>query len=720
MASAGEVIGADSAVEAVLKADKNFIPVLCHLLKIQVCPLCSMRVLNIRSRVYSSKPPSPSAVLKCLHHRGLAPSGFEADSQSQDAPCIVCLGILHSFHSSDPRALVISSTLSDNQNIRSVSGECGSIAANETLREGVSINVNGISTAEKNGVEAGREGHVSGPKVTGTSEERHSGAECRNGENNASITSGPDAVTTAQATCTTPTASGTLLMSESSEQTAGRGISGGGERGRSEDGGGTGRPALSRSSDAGSLHGRSAGALEKVALLVKEGGHEIKSYCMEVTLPGTVIIREYCVWYRLRQAFPSMAHFSSLPGSDAFPVVSLKEAIKWAMIDPLDEALGVKYDANSDFRIALLYSHAETAHEVTPLLQLGAAGGRNRKRGRGGRQSSGVGDGSRGGDDGEVSGQRANSRPHYDDGGRNTTGHVAVAALRESSEEGESMGVVKRALGQLRTAQAFRAYYPRPLNNVTTICSLQVLTWRNSVYVGGRYLKYSRTVSQSRWLLADDERMGDSSVQEIIADEVIPFFKGDGYKFQAAGREDIDVRMLGNGRPFLLEIINARVLPPPPVFKEIKERINGRKEKWVGVRSLQLMGPEAAGLLREGESDKQKVYRALVWLSRPVSAEDSEKLLKCKELVLQQKTPIRVLHRRSPLIRERSIHSMSCELVPGSPHFMHLNMVTQAGTYVKEFVHGDFGRTQPNVGSLLGCQADIVELDVMDIKMDFL
>ncbi len=30
-----------------------------------------------------------------------------------------------------------------------------------------------------------------------------------------------------------------------------------------------------------------------------------------------------------------------------------------------------------------------------------------------------------------------------------------------------------------------------------------------------------------------------------------------------AGREDFDVRMLGSGRPFVLEIINARAAVPP-------------------------------------------------------------------------------------------------------------------------------------------------------------
>ena len=41
-----------------------------------------------------------------------------------------------------------------------------------------------------------------------------------------------------------------------------------------------------------------------------------------------------------------------------------------------------------------------------------------------------------------------------------------------------------------------------------------------------------------------------------------------------------------------------------------------------------------------------------------------------------------------------------------------LTLATQAGTYVKEFVHGDFGRTEPNVAQILGCDVDIIALDV--------
>ena len=42
--------------------------------------------------------------------------------------------------------------------------------------------------------------------------------------------------------------------------------------------------------------------------------------------------------------------------------------------------------------------------------------------------------------------------------------------------------------------------------------------------------------------------------------------------------------------------------------------------------------------------------------------------------------------------------------------------------YVKEFIHGDFGRTVPCVADLMGLcpnDVDIIELDVEDIDLDW-
>jgi tRNA U54 and U55 pseudouridine synthase Pus10 len=45
------------------------------------------------------------------------------------------------------------------------------------------------------------------------------------------------------------------------------------------------------------------------------------------------------------------------------------------------------------------------------------------------------------------------------------------------------------------------------------------------------------------------------------AAQLAPHLRADRIKFMAAGREDMDVRMLGGGRPFVLEVLNARELP---------------------------------------------------------------------------------------------------------------------------------------------------------------
>lgn len=49
-------------------------------------------------------------------------------------------------------------------------------------------------------------------------------------------------------------------------------------------------------------------------------------------------------------------------------------------------------------------------------------------------------------------------------------------------------------------------------------------------------------------------------------------------------------------------------------------------------------------------------------------------------------------------------------------------MRTQAGTYVKEFVHGDFGRCTPHLGALLpggsaATHTEILQLDVLEVHM---
>ena len=52
----------------------------------------------------------------------------------------------------------------------------------------------------------------------------------------------------------------------------------------------------------------------------------------------------------------------------------------------------------------------------------------------------------------------------------------------------------------------------------------------------------------------------------------------------------------------------------------------------------------------------------------------------------------------------------------GSARWALLEIVASAGTYIKEFAHGDLGRTRPSLASLLGCAVDILQLDVVGLE----
>lgn len=59
------------------------------------------------------------------------------------------------------------------------------------------------------------------------------------------------------------------------------------------------------------------------------------------------------------------------------------------------------------------------------------------------------------------------------------------------------------------------------------------------------------------------------------------------------------------------------------------------------------------------------------------------------------------------------------DVFKGREDLFKLTVTTQAGTYVKEFVHGDFNRTKPNIGQIIGADVDILALDVTSINLDW-
>ena len=250
-------------------------------------------------------------------------------------------------------------------------------------------------------------------------------------------------------------------------------------------------------------------------------------------------------------------------------------------------------------------------------------------------------------------------------------------------------------------------------------CDIVVTFYHQPLFIGGRYNKYSRELSQSPWIV-DGVKKTEYSVQELIVPAVKQTFGCREIKFSSSGREDSDVKMLGNGRPFLLELLEPKVGCAgytSGILSEVEQTINDTSLGLIRIRNLKWIDKGRTTAIKQGEENKVKYYSALVVTTKHFAADQLCFLNDTKELEISQKTPIRVLHRRPLIARQKTIHSMKAQYI-NEKHFL-LHLCTSAGTYVKEFVHSDFGRTVPSLCSILKQQVHIINLDVEEVEMDW-
>ncbi|CAK9294087.1 unnamed protein product [Gordionus sp. m RMFG-2023] len=366
---------------------------------------------------------------------------------------------------------------------------------------------------------------------------------------------------------------------------------------------------------------------------------------------------------------------------------------------------------------------------------------------------------------------------------------------------------------------------------------------RNPIFLAGRYNKYSRRLSQTPWLINNNPVQTNGlepiSLEEIIKNAVTTLIlphcpcASQAITFSASGREDVDVRCLGEGRPFCLEINDCRSSPhkiftgpsdiTDNILRQVETDVNAFRvikiqpstpssysslnhrfklsegpnlttadlmidtSRLISIKDMQMVSKEDVKLfLKQGETTKSKSYKALCFTSTPLFSpfRDSDNLQEnCNEynklfteyfskfafqctpkrdpnsqglqddhingvctnedtkvddqankngasfdlnikvsdknplLIVYQKTPLRVLHRRSLLNRPKSLYQLDAQFI--HPQYFILDLICQAGFYVKEFIHGDFGRTKPSLTSIFGQQIHILELDVTQIHLNW-
>lgn len=488
------------------------------------------------------------------------------------------------------------------------------------------------------------------------------------------------------------------------------------------------------------------GFLQEVRKLVVDQNFKFNDFFCALSVPVSQLIREHRFSARLNDMFPEVFEWPDVK-KDMTP---LKDVWKWINGTKLAAFLKAPFNQRGDFEVQIFFKYADDDKECNDLIDLLGKDQRKRKKMN-------------------VFFNRMNMTQMLD--------------------------------------KAHLEFFKEGVSGVREGCVLEIVECvHQAVFVAGRYNKYSRELSQTPWFI-NGVRKHESSVEEIINAPIEAVFRARSSKFSSSGREDVDVRMLGRGRPFVLEVIQPSLIQVDrDVMRKIQDEINSGQEM-VKVRDLQMVTKEEVKELNRGEEENEKMYRALcVVRGGEVSVEAIRKINDIPSIELKQQTPIRVLHRRVLATRPRMLYKIKVEVVDrfgggkkrryedfekyfevasgqdggsgdqggvelkkegfvghddnknnknddkcdiinennnkygdnnnnniinnnkdvtikiennmNDPQItlLMLDLLTQAGTYIKEFVHGDFSRTLPNLRTLLGVECDILLLDVVNVK----
>ncbi len=217
----------------------------------------------------------------------------------------------------------------------------------------------------------------------------------------------------------------------------------------------------------------------------------------------------------------------------------------------------------------------------------------------------------------------------------------------------------------------------------------------------GRYRKLVRGIPQTKWPSGKYRE----SVEEIIAEPLMEMTGGEAHALHGMGREDIDALMLGNGRPFILEI--KRPKRRSVDLEELQRRVNSSGK--VEIFDLRFADKREVAELKSAEPRKR--YR--VGVEVEASEEEIKEALRALVGTIFQRTPIRVKHRRADKLRKKEVYEVN--LVGRENGAWVIEVLAQSGTYIKELMHGDEGRTEPSLAGVLGREVKVLWLDVIEI-----
>jgi tRNA pseudouridine synthase 10 len=248
-----------------------------------------------------------------------------------------------------------------------------------------------------------------------------------------------------------------------------------------------------------------------------------------------------------------------------------------------------------------------------------------------------------------------------------------------------------------------------------------------ALFVYGRYNKYMRNIPQTHWNCGKCKGKGcelckytgkqySTSVEELITPIFISESMAKDSKFHGGGREDIDVRMLGDGRPFILELRNPKIRTLN--LRRIEKKVNKQNRKKVKVSNLKCSSKAEVKTLKKNAEQTRKTYLAKVTSKTKINKDEfNNKMIQLRDIfinnIIKQRTPHRVSHRRADKIREKKIYKVEGKYRKST--LFEFTIETQGGVYIKELITGDDGRTKPSFSEIFNSPLLCEELDVLKI-----
>ena len=296
---------------------------------------------------------------------------------------------------------------------------------------------------------------------------------------------------------------------------------------------------------------------------------------------------------------------------------------------------------------------------------------------------------------------------------------------RTSHEDAFRALKIELGRGMERRFPGARAEFVTPEIEIRIGKRLEVGVRSAPIFIAGRYRKLSREIPSSRWIHHECGGRGcptcgltgtlcGPSVEELLDAPVLEHSGAEKAYLHALGREDTDARMLGRGRPFVLEVHRPvrRTLP----LDEIRERFHASAGGIAEVRDLAHADRSMVAILKEAAAEKS--YRAWIETPSPVPPNAAEIAASLEGAVVEQLSPTRVAGRRGAgTLRRRRILESTWLGETGSGVAWEIRV--EAGMYVKELVSGDGGRTAPSLRSALGMECACAALDVLDVHWSF-